>query len=160
MGTIYLNMKTNLEKQLFEGYRGAEQFITIPLKHQEDSLLNPQPNFLVIDKVFGYNTVPLKQPDGSEALVECQNTLMRLVYREVLEEDNEREGVIREIVMDEIGNIYLPFMYIPKVRNHEALVQNEDFVNHWMTMFSFRGVLEGFNVEYDKERSEEYLEKI
>ena len=153
-------MKINLEKQLFEGYRGAEQFIAIPLKHQEDSLLNPQPNFLVIDKVFGYNTVPLKQPDGSTALVECQNTIMKLVYREILPKIDNREEMIREIVMDEIGNIYLPFMYIPKVRNHEALVQNEDFVNHWMTMFSFRGVLEGFNVEYDKEKSQEYLEKI
>ena len=150
-------MKTNLEKQLFEGYRGVEQFIAIPLKQQEDSLLNPQPNFLVIDKVFGYNTVPLKQPDGTTALVECQNTLMRLVYREILEEDDEREEMIREIIMDEIGNIHLPFVYIPKVRNHESLIQNEDFVNHWMTMFSFRGVLENHSIQYDKTKSEYYL---
>ena len=150
-------MKQNLEKQIFNGYRGQEQFIAIPLKHQEDSTLNPQPNFLVIERVFDYLTVPLKQPDGSEVSVECQNTLMKLVYREILEEKEGREEIIREMVLDEVGNIYLPFVYIPKIRNHEALIENEKFVNHWMTMFSFRGVLEGFKVEYDPKKSQEYL---
>ena len=153
-------MKINLEKQLFHGYNGSEQFIAIPLKYQEDSLLNPQPNFLIIERVFDYRVVPMKQPNGTETPMECQNTIMKLVYREILPKIDNREEMIREIVMDDIGNIYLPFIYISKVRSHQALIDNELFINNWMTMFSFRGVLEGFKVEYDKEKSQEYLEKI
>lgn len=150
---------TNSEKQLFKGYRGAEQFVAIPLKYQEESTLNPQPNFLIIEKVFDYITVPIKNPDGSEVLVECQNTLMRLVYREILPEGLGKSEEIREIVLDDVGNIHLPYIYISRIRNQHALKDNEEFVNHWMSMFAFRGILEGYIVEYDREKSLAYLEE-
>ena len=151
-------MKKNLNKELYHGYKGAEQFIAVPLKYQEESTLNPQPNFLVIEKVFGFQKVPLMQPTGVEELIECQNTLMKLVYREILPKTSSKEEIVREIVMDEIGNIFLPFIYIPSLRNQLALSQNKPLIDTWMTMFSFRGVLEGFKVEYDVTKSVNYLQ--
>ena len=147
-----------IEKQLFEAYQGRTQIVAIPLKHQEDSTLNPQPNFLVIDNIFDYRKVPLTLPTGQTVETECRQVNMRVVYREVLPEQYDREEDIREVTFDHVGEIWIPYVYESFLRNQETLIINEEVINEWMTLFQFRGFLEGFKMEYDKNKSEKYLE--
>lgn len=149
---------TEQEKQLFNGYQGRTQIVAIPLKYQEDSDLNPQPNFLIIDNIFDYKKTFVNFPDGSINEIEARNTTMRVVYREILPEQHGKEEEIREVVFDDVGNIWIPFGYDFFLRNQESLIINEEIINEWMNLFQFRGFLEGYKMEYDKTKSEDYLE--
>lgn len=148
---------TDLEKKLFYGMNGRSQYTAIPLKRNEDSELNPQPNFLVIDNVFNIRTAPVTLPDGSTVETECQTIAMRIVYRENLPEVEGKEASFREVVFDEPDNVDIPYLYLLQVRNQAALVENEETVNLWLSLFQFRGCLEGFQMVFDKEKSLDFL---
>jgi hypothetical protein len=138
----------------------AANKIAIPLKKQEGLLLNPQPNFLVIENIFDYLEAPFPNDKGEIVNLECRNTFMKLVYREILPAENGKEEAIREILMDDIGNIPIPEDYEFILKNHNRLITHKDILNSFLPLFKFRGVLKGFILQYDDEKSQEYLDFI
>lgn len=148
---------TELEKKLFGSINGESQFTIIPLKRNEDSLLNPQPNFLVIDNSFDYRVSDIQYPDGNISQELSCTIAMRIVYRENLPEQDGKPASFREVVFDQPDNIRLPYVQIMQAVSIEALIQNKDLINSWFSMFSFRGCLEGFNVILDVERCQDFV---
>lgn len=136
---------------------GKSQFTAIPLLKNEDSTLNPQPNFLVIDNIFDFKTIPFQYPDGTITDTEVATVSMRIVYRENLPAVDGKEKSYREVVFDEPDNVQVPYLQMLQARNQLALIENEDMVNYWLSMFSFRGCLEGFDMIYDRDRSLDLL---
>jgi hypothetical protein len=145
-------MSRNLNLRLFDAGK-----IAIPLKAQPDCPLNPEPNFLIIESIFDAIMAPFPTPTGEFVNVECMNTYMKLVYREILPEANGKPADIREVLMDNVGNIAIPDDYVRVFRNHERMVENEELINTFLPMFNFRGVLAGYKLEFDANRSQAYL---
>lgn len=141
-----------MQIRLFE----AEK-IAIPLKRQNDCPLNPEPNFLVIHSIFDHIKAPFPTPSGEFIEVDCLNSFMTLEYREILPAKNGKSEEIRKILMDNIGNMPIPEDFYLVFKNHERLIENEALINTYLPMFNFRGILEGYKLEYDKEKSQHYL---
>lgn len=81
-------MKTN--EQLFQVQLFNAGKIAVPLKKQEDSILNPQPNFLIIENIFDYSKQKVYNLQGELEEMEVMNSYMKLVYREILPEEMGR----------------------------------------------------------------------
>lgn len=67
---------------------------------------------------------------------------------------------MREVLLDNVGNIYIPEDYVPVFKNHERMIQHEQVLNTFLPMFRFRGCLKGFKLQYDAEKSKRYLELL
>lgn len=145
-------MNTMTIKDLFRA-----NVIAIPLKTQEGFPLNPQPNFLVIDNIFSTSKERVYNINGELEEMICMNSLMKLVYREILPEENGKQEMIREVIMDNIGNLFIPMNFVPVLQSHEMMVQQEAVLNSFLPLFKFRGILKGFILKYDKEKSLEFL---
>lgn len=134
--------------------------IAIPLKKQEDSVLNPQPNFLIIENIFDYSKQKVYNLQGKLEEMEVMNSYMKLVYREILPEENGKGQEMREVLLDNVGNIYIPEDYVMVFKNHERMIQHEQVLNTFLPMFRFRGCLKGFKLEYNADESRRYLELL
>lgn len=134
--------------------------IAIPLKHQESSTLNPQPNFLIIENIFDYSKQKIYNLQGELEEMEVMNSYMKLVYREILPEENGKGQEIREVLLDNVGNIYIPEDYVGVFKNHQRMIEYEQLLNTFLPMFKFRGCLKGFKLEYDIEKSRKYLQLL
>ena len=134
--------------------------IAIPLKIQEDSTLNPQPNFLIIENIFNYSKQNVYNLQGELEETEVMNSYMKLVYREILPEENGKGQEMREVLLDNVGNIYIPEDYVGVFKNHERMIKHEELLNTFLPMFKFRGCLKGFKLQYDAEKSKRYLELL
>jgi len=131
--------------------------IAIPLKEQANSELNPQPNFLIIENIFDYMLRQFPNAQGVLEETECMNSLMKLVYREVLPAENGKVEEIREVLLDNIGNIAIPEDYVFIFKNHQRMIENAQVINMFLPFFQFRGILKNFKLEYNPLKSEEYL---
>lgn len=145
----------NLKIRLFDAGK-----IAVPLKHQEGCDLNLQPNFLIIDNIFEFSTQKVYSLQGNLEEMEVMNSYMKLVYREILPEENGRGMEIREVLMDNIGNIFIPEDYVPVFKNHQRMIGYEQVLNTFLPMFKFRGCLKSFKLEYDKQASLDYLANV
>lgn len=143
---------TNIELRLYDAGK-----IAIPLAPDQNSTLNPQPNFLIIENIFDYIDAPFPDGNGGIIMRECQNTFMKLVYREVLLESNGKPEEIREVLMDNVGNIPIPEEYVAFVKNHERMVKKATELNQLLSLFSFRGILAGHTLAYDPALSTHFL---
>jgi len=131
--------------------------IAIPLKQQETSTINPQPNFLIIENIFDYITTMFPNAQGELEETECQNSYMKLVYREILPNENNKSMEVREVLCDNVGNIAIPEDFVGIFKNHQRMIDNTQVINTFLPMFNFRGYLKGFKLEYDPIKSTEYV---
>lgn len=123
--------------------------IAIPLKKQEDSSLNPQPNFIVIESIGGRVMKPfMKTATGEKQDVPCMIVSYKIVYREILEATETKEEDVETRILH-TGTDYLPFDYVPLLQSHVFIKQNIVYVNAILALFSFRGILSGFTLEVD-----------
>lgn len=148
-------MNKNIEILLFNAGK-----IAIPLKKQETSSLNPQPNFLIIENIFDYSVQKIYNLKGELEDTECMNSYMKLVYREVLPAEDGKMEEIREVLLDNIGNIYIPEDYVGVFKNHQRMIQYAEVLNTFLPFFNFRGILKGFKLEYDPAQSQRYLDLV
>lgn len=132
-----------IDKRLFESL-----YLAIPLKNNEESLLNPQPNWFVIDEVFGKRIENLPTLGNTV----CAHAAFKLVFREILPEAIElgRQEEIREIPFDK-GYQMLPLNIIPALASHETLYAYKDNVNYLLSLFQFRGILHNHLLQIDDE---------
>ena len=154
-----MNVQLELEARLFNA-----GIVAIPLKHQDDCDLNPQPNFLIVDNTFD----KLRQdfPDGKGGMMEdvaCRNTALKLVYRNVFKE-SETISFIEELEFNVNGGRGMFNQIIPKIladvvdEGHKECIENEVIINTFLPLLRFKGMLSSFKMEYDVERSKRYLE--
>lgn len=148
-------MNKQLEVKLFSAGK-----IALPLKTQTGSTLNPQPNFLIIENIFDYSVQKIYNIQGELEDTECMNSFMKLVYREILPNENGKAEEIREVLLDNIGNIYIPEDYVGVFKNHQRMIEHAQVINAFLPMFKFRGILKNFKLEYDPTESQRYLDLI
>lgn len=136
--------------------------MAVPLKPQPDYPLFPEPNFLIFENIWPQDglIVPFPNLQGKIEPTECVNSLSRLVYREWLEGENGKEPSMREVVFDEIGNIAFPEDYFLAFKNHKNMIANAAVINQFLPLFSFRGCLKNYKLEYDPAQSEKYLAAV
>jgi hypothetical protein len=131
-----------IDKRLIES-----GYISIPLKKNDTTQLNPQPNWFIIEDVFGKKLENL--PVLGETV--CGHSSYKIVFREILPESIElgRNEDVREVPFEK-GYQMLPLNIIPALATHETLYQYRAQVNYLFSLFQFRGVLEGFKLEIDE----------
>ena len=129
-------------------------FLAIPLKANEGHSLFPQPNFLVIENIFGRAKAEI--PTMGEVVV--QNSVYKIVYREILAANEElgRGEEMREIVY-ESANQYVPVLIVPALSDYGYLSASVEQVNGMLALFQFRGSLAGFQLTVDEDKLEEII---
>lgn len=132
-------------------------YLAIPLQHNEGHTLNPQPNFLVIENIYGTTKAELPTLGG----VVVANSTYKLVYREILEASKElgRNEEMREIVYENTSQ-FIPITLVPALSDYEYLSQAVEQVNTMLALFQFRGMLAGFQLIIDEEVINEILTPI
>lgn len=129
--------------------------LAIPLKANLNSPITAaQPNFMVVDGMHS----PQKGTLPQLGQVMCINTVYKLVYREVLEENQElgRPEEVREVIW-EYANQLVPMSVSEALSSYEVLSTKVQEVNYLLSLFQFRGVLSGFVLEIDTEKLDEYV---
>jgi hypothetical protein len=129
-------------------------YLAIPLKANENSTLNPQPNFIVIENISGRTKAEI--PTLGDVVV--ANSQYKLVYREILEASEQlgRAETMREIIYEN-ENQYVPIMIVPALSDYGYLSQALPQVNGMLSIFQFRGVLSGFVLEIDENKIAEII---
>lgn len=129
-------------------------YLAIPLKANEGHSLNPQPNFMVIENIFGRTKAEI--PTLGDVVV--ANSQYKLVHREILEANEElgRGETMREIVYEN-ENQYVPIMIVPALSDYSYLKTAIEQVNGMLSIFQFRGVLQGFQLIIDEEKVDEII---
>jgi hypothetical protein len=102
-----------IDKRLYES-----GYLSIPLKKNESSSLNPQPNWFILEDVFGKKTEVLPVLGNTV----CAHSSYKIVFREMLPEAIElgRNEEIREVPFEK-GFQMLPVNIIPALATHETL---------------------------------------
>lgn len=134
--------------------------IAIPLKRQEDSTLNPHPNFIVIEEIGGRLIKPfIDQQTNEYKDTPCMMVRHKIVFREILEATETKQEDIETRILH-TGVDYLPYNYVPLLQSHKFVAENVAYVNAILMMFSFRGVLSGFRLEVDTNILDEIIYNI
>jgi len=122
-------------------------YLAIPLKANVLHSLSPQPNFLVIENIFGRANAEIP----TMGLTVVANSLYKIVYREILAANEElgRGEEMREIVY-ETANQYVPMLIVPALSDYEYLTASVENVNTMLSLFQFRGSLAGFQLIVDE----------
>lgn len=127
--------------------------IAIPIKENKGNKLYPQPNWLVIDNLFGVTKAEI--PSMGEVI--CQNSFYKIAHREILPEEFGRTEQMTERIFEQ-ENQPVPVGLLPSLFSHERINQNIDAINQMLSLFTFRGILSGFVLEIDSEVLSEILE--
>lgn len=129
-------------------------YLAIPLKANENSTLNPQPNWLVIENVFGKLTATL--PILGETL--CKQSAYKLVFREILAANEElgRAEQLNEIVYENT-NQPIPIQIAGAFDTYENLLLYITNVNQMLALFQFRGILQGFQLIVNEDKVNEII---
>lgn len=132
----------------------SANYFAIPLENNANSTLSPQPNWLIIENVFGKLTTQL--PMLGEVV--CAQSTYKLTFREILLEDTtlNRPETMREIIY-EYDNQPIPVNVVPYFSSYESLSSNLSEVNMLLNLFKFRGVLTDFKLKVDEVKLEEIL---
>lgn len=129
-------------------------YLAIPLKVNTGHTLNPQPNFLVIENIFGNTRAEI--PTLGDVVV--ANSFYKIVHREILLANEElgRAEEMREIIY-ESANQYVPILIAPALSDYEYLMQAIPQVNEMLSLFQFRGILAGFQLIIDEDAMSEII---
>lgn len=128
-------------------------FIAIPLKQQEGIPLSP--NFMIVENIF--NKVKAEIP--TIGITDCMNSMYKIVYREILPATETKQEDFREVLLEQ-ANQAIPIDLIPAFGSYERLLASKEQVDGMLSLFSFRGVLEGFVPIIDEEVVNNILEEI
>ncbi len=120
--------------------------IAIPLKENTESKLFPQPNFLIINSLYGKTYAEI--PDLGSVL--CANTEYKIVYREILPNELGREEEVTERVLEH-ENQPVPTFIVSALYEYKTISENLETINMLLSKFQFRGSLKGFVLEVDKD---------
>lgn len=122
-------------------------YLAIPIKANENNPLFPQPNWMVIENIFGKLTATL--PVLGETL--CKQSVYKLVFREILLANEElgRAEQMNEIIYENT-NQPIPAVISGAFDTHEILKTYINEVNQMLSLFQFRGKLQGFVLEVDE----------
>lgn len=112
-------------------------FIAIPIQEQEGISLSP--NFMVIENIFG----KVKTDIPTLGVTDCMQSAYKIVYREILPPNEVKPEDFREVIMEQ-DNQPIPIDLVPAFGSFERLLHSKTQVNNMLSLFSFRGVLEGF----------------
>lgn len=125
----------------------SANYFAIPLEINEGSSLFPQPNWLIIDNIFGKLTLELPTLGN----VICAQSVYKLVYREILPAniDLGRVEEMREVIYEN-QNQPIPISVVPYFSSYEILKTHIDEVNMLLSLFQFRGVLTNFKLKVDE----------
>ena len=113
------------------------RFIAIPLKQQEGIPLSP--NFMIVENIF--DKVQADIP--TIGIMDCMNSSYKIVYREILPATETKSEDFREVLLEQ-ANQAIPIDLIPAFGSYERLLASKEQVDSMLSLFSFRGVLEGF----------------
>ena len=135
----------------------SSNYFAIPLEINENSTLSPQPNWMIIDNIFGKVNAELPTLGN----VVCAQSVYKLTFREILQSSEElgRSEEMREIVY-EYANQAIPISVLPYFSSYESLSANLTEVNMLLNLFQFRGVLSNFKLKVDEVLLEEILNPI
>lgn len=135
----------------------SANYFAIPLEINENSTLSPQPNWMIIDNIFGKVNAELPTLGN----VVCAQSVYKLTFREILQSSVElgRSEEMREIVY-EYANQAIPINVLPYFSSYESLSANLTEVNMLLNLFQFRGVLSNFKLKVDEVLLEEILTPI
>lgn len=156
-----MNNDIQLKLQLFQA-----PILAIPLKHQADSKLHPQPTHLIVDNIFDRQKANFPDGKGGTREITCSNTALRLVYRNILEKEDGSFSRIETLNYNPNGSNCFFNQLISKTladvvdEGHEEMIANAEIINIYLPMLRFDGFLSDFVMEYDVEKSKEYLELV
>jgi hypothetical protein len=124
------------------------QYMAVPLKRNINSTLSPQPNWLVIENIFGKLISNI--PSMGETV--CAQTIYKIVFREILPAVPEMGKIeeMREIIYEQ-QNQPIPLTIVPFFSTYETLSQYTTYINTLLGLFQFRGILNGFVLEVDED---------
>lgn len=130
-----------MDKRLY-----SAPYLAIPLTQNTNSTLSPQPNFLVIENIFGRMEAEIP----TMGTMVCANSMYKLVYREILPA-NEQLGRVEEMreIVYEAANQAVPMLIVPALSDYNYLLAGIANVNQMLQLFQFRGVLQGFQLSVD-----------
>ena len=88
----------------------------------------------------------------------CAQSVYKIVFREILPYSPElnRNEEMREIVYEH-QNQPIPLNIVPAFSSYELLLQNKDQINLLLSLFQFRGLLQGFQLIIDEDKVNEIL---
>ena len=156
-----MNNDIQLKLQLFQA-----PILAIPLKHQPNSKVYPQPNFLIVDNIFDRQKANFPDGKGGVKEITCSNTALKLVYRNIIESEDGSYSKIETLQYNLNGSIGFFNQLISKTladvvdEGHEEMIANAEIINTYLPMLRFEGFLSDFTLEYDAEKSVEYLELL
>lgn len=131
-------------------------YFAIPLEINDESNLFPQPNWLVIDNIFGKLNAELPMLGN----VICAQSIYKLSFREILPPNIElgRFEEIREIVYEN-QNQPIPMNVVPYFTSYETLKEHLNEVNLLLSLFQFRGILTNFKLKVDENLLDEIIQQ-
>lgn len=156
-----MNNDIQLKLQLFQA-----PILAIPLKNQPSSKLYPQPNFLIVDNIFDRQKANFPDGKGGVKEVTCSNTALRLVYRNLVQGEEGSFSRMEVLQYNAKGSRDFFNQLISKTladvvdEGHEEMIANAEIINTYLPMLKFDGYLSDFTLEYDVEKSKEYLELL
>lgn len=119
-------------------------YLAIPLKANVNSTLNPQPNFLIIDNLYGR----LKADIPTIGTMVCQNGKYYICSRKLVEATESRPAYMEEVIYTSDVQA-VPVVIVPALSDYEYLSEGVAQVNGMLSLFGFRGSLSGFILEVD-----------
>ncbi len=124
--------------------------VAIPLVNQE-SVLNPKPNYFVIDSISGKFKENIINPITEQLeLQDCVQINFKLVYRSILEATDNAKEELDEMNIRTSEALLVPVDFVPLFFTHERIKQNVGLINKALSHFSFRGLLANYNLVVDE----------
>lgn len=129
--------------------------IAIPLLANQNSTLNPQPNFLIVEDIRGKNKVEL--PVLGDTI--CKIAQYKIVYREILPASVElnRMEEVREILYEQAYQA-VPTSIVEPLTDYTFLINKVNEVNYMLGLFQFRGALQGFQLIIDTDKLQDIID--
>ncbi|MDI9872229.1 hypothetical protein [Flectobacillus roseus] len=122
--------------------------IAIPVRSMEGFF---SPNYLVFDSIGGKTIAQSPNLEtGEMQIYECLNMRYRLVYREILQASNGKAEEFEERILLSTQTLDTPVDLVPLFFTHKRIEQNLLVINKALSLFEFRGILEGLTLSVDE----------
>ena len=131
-------------------------YIAIPILPTEGHILNPQPNFIVIEDLGGKPT-KVELPVIGDTL--CISSNYKIVYREILPNELGRAEEIREFKM-ESSQQFVPKSAFNALSDYDTLKENVAMVNQLLALFQFRGIMKNLQLVIDEITLDDIIETV
>ncbi|MDI9872185.1 hypothetical protein [Flectobacillus roseus] len=122
--------------------------IAIPVRPMEGFF---SPNYLVFDSIGGKTIAQSPNLEtGEMEVAECLNMRYRLIYREILQASNGKAEEFEERILLSTQTLDTPVDLVPLFFTHKRLNENLLVINKALSLFQFRGILQGFSLSVDE----------